>query len=328
MLRVPTVPTAQEVLDKAFRRAKRAKGHGTTTMERAKSVSASRVEAFCTTVRASLKRVYESFPSFDRLPAFYMELIDVLVGLDEARMRLASLKWAYTKVGDIQWQTRSAIRRATNKEAVDRARKACYGRISSILREVEPTLEFLGKLRDAIKRLPAVDPDLPTIVVAGYPNVGKSQLVRAMSSGRPKVASYPFTTLDLSLGHFTVDSTRVQVMDTPGLLDRPLAERNEVERKALIALRHLADVIIFVLDPTGTCGYPMERQEALLADLKEAFAEVPVLEVENKADLGRGTGRRLQISALTGAGVDELVRRMRELLTSPGPEDEPPREAG
>jgi nucleolar GTP-binding protein len=325
---VPTVPTAQEILDKAFRRAKKARAQGENALERAKALSISRLEAFCITIRTSLRKVYESFPSMEGLPEFYRELIDILAGAEEARRSLASLRWAYTKIGDIQRQARVSIMRSKNRGAVDKARKACYGRVSSILHELEPALRFLNELRNTLRKLPSVDPDLPTVVVAGSPNVGKSQLVRAMSTGRPRVAAYPFTTLDLSLGHFTVDYTRLQIMDTPGLLDRPLGERNEVERKALVALRHLADVIILLLDPTETCGYPMEQQEALLEDLKEAFPDTPILEVENKADLGRGTGKRMQISSLTGEGVDELVEEVMRLLTSPSPGGEPPQEAG
>lgn len=327
MLRIPTVPTAQEVLDKAFRRTKKVRGKGRRGLDRYRESSKSRVDAFCETIRSSLQKVYDSFPTMDNLPVFYRELIDILAGMDEIKGSLASLRWAYLKVGEVSRQAKGAIRRSDDREGVERARKACYGRVSSIIHEVDSDLRFLNDLKRTFKRLPSVDPNIPTIVVAGSPNVGKSQLVRAMSTGRPQVAQYPFTTLDLSLGHFEVDFTRFQVMDTPGLLDRPLDERNEVERKALVALRHLADLIIFLFDPTGTCGYPVNQQEGLLKELKEVFPEIPLLEVENKADLGPGTGRRLQISALTGHGVEEMRQEALGLLTSPAPADEPPREA-
>ncbi|MCJ2520269.1 MAG: 50S ribosome-binding GTPase [Candidatus Thermoplasmatota archaeon] len=327
MFQIPTVLTAQEILDKGFRRVRKAKGKGRTALERSKALSISRVDSFSETVRSSLRKVYESFPTMEYLSAFYWELIDILAGVDEVKGNLGSIRWAYVRVGEFAGKAKAAIRRSGHKEGVDRARKACYGRVSSLLEDVDGSLRFLNDVRNNLRRLPVVDPHMPTIVVAGSPNVGKSQLVRVVSSGRPTVASYPFTTLDLSLGHFELDGTRYQIMDTPGLLDRPLYKRNDIERKALVALTHLANVVIFLLDPTGTCGYPMGDQEALLGELKELFSTTPILEVENKSDLGPGTGLRIRVSALTGQGIDELMREVLSELTSPAPEGEPQSEA-
>ncbi len=311
----------------AFLRAKKARGKGRSPLERSKSLSLSRVDAFCETIRTVLKRVYTSFPSFDQLSAFYWELIDIVAVIGDTKAALGKVHWTYEKVGDVAREARSAVGRSQTVQDVERARKACYGRVSSLLGELEAQLRFLGEVRDDLKRLPGVDPNRPTVVVAGAPNVGKSQLVRAMSSGRPRVASYPFTTQDLFLGHFEVEGTQWQIMDTPGLLDRPVSDRNDMERKALVALRHLATLIIFLIDPTETCGYPMKDQEALLTELKELYPETLILEVENKADLGPSTGKRRRISALTGEGVEDLIEEVIRETTSPAPEDEPPQEA-
>lgn len=328
MFKIPTVPTSQEILDSAFRRAKKASGRGRSPLEKAKSTSLARVDAFASVVRSRLQRVFKGFPSLDQLHPFYGELIDVIAGLDEIRMRLGSVHWAFQQVGEVTRQTRRAIKRGTTRGEVEKARKACYGRVSSIVKEVQASLEFLNGVRNDLRVLPHVDTALPTIVIAGAPNVGKSRLVRAMSSGRPKIASYPFTTLDLSLGHFEVEGQRFQVMDTPGLLDRPLEERNQAERKALAALRHLASAILFLLDPTETCGYTMVDQEGLLADLRQLFPETPLVDVENKADLLAGTGSHPRVSALTGKGLPRLVEKLLGVLTSPAPEAGPLREAG
>ncbi len=328
MFRISPVPTAEELLDRAFRRAKKARGKGRNALERRRSRSVAAVNAFTQTFRQALRRVQDEFPSLDDLPPFYAELVDVLAGADRLRRNLGSLRWGDDKIRELARDARRAIRRGSDATAVERARKACYGRVSSVIKELAATLEALEDARFRLKPLPTVDPTLPTLVIAGAPNVGKSLLVRAMSSGRPRIASYPFTTLDLSLGHFEAGRVRYQVMDTPGLLDRPLHERNEVERQALVALRHVADLILFLLDPTGTCGYPMETQEALLDELREAFGETPFLEVENKADLGPGTGTRRRVSALTGEGVPALLDEAVGRLRLPSPAGGPPSEAG
>eukprot|EP00301_Raphidiophrys_heterophryoidea_P024407 c7917_g1_i1.p1 GENE.c7917_g1_i1~~c7917_g1_i1.p1 ORF type:complete len:407 (+),score=96.25 c7917_g1_i1:146-1222(+) len=84
-------------------------------------------------------------------------------------------------------------------------------------------LEEMLEIQRALWRLPTIAVHCPTAVLIGSPNVGKSSLVRAISSGTPQVNNYPFTTRGVSVGHFYVQPHRAaevqcQVMDTPGLL--------------------------------------------------------------------------------------------------------------
>jgi len=104
--------------------------------------------------------------------------------------------------------------------------------------------------------LPDIRPDEPAIVIAGYPNVGKSSFVNRVTRASNQIAEYPFTTKGVQIGHFERDHVRYQIVDTPGLLDRPEDERNDIERQAVSALEHLADVVVFVLDPPATAATP------------------------------------------------------------------------
>ncbi|MEE8198602.1 MAG: GTPase [Thermoplasmata archaeon] len=328
VFRLPPVPTAEELLDRGFRASRKAKGTGRTALDRARSRALQSIGAFGKPIRTGLQRIYTSFPSIDTLPLFYRELLDVIAGIDDTKRNLGSLSWAREQVLRRAQDARRTIRASPSRDEIERASRAFHGRVASVLREIDSSLTFLRDVRGNLRRLPGVDPDLRTIVIAGSPNVGKSQLVQALSRARPTVATYPFTTQDLAIGHFTAERQRFQVMDTPGLLDRPVSERNAVERKALVALRHVADLIVFLLDPTGTSGYPLEEQEALLSDLHSTFPTTPFLEVENKADLGPGTGMRRHISALTGRGVHGLLREAVQALTSPAPASAPRPQAG
>ncbi|MFQ5918492.1 MAG: NOG1 family protein [Thermoplasmata archaeon] len=320
MFPLPPVPTGQELLDRGFRQARKVRSaKGRTPLDRARSRSMQQLTAFGRPIREALRKISKAFPSLDDLPPYERELLDVTAGVDDTKRHLASTRWAEQQVAQRVRESRAAVRNSGKPAEMERARKACYGRVASVLREVEVSLDFLREVRQALRRVPGVDEDLPTLVIAGAPNVGKSLLVQALSRARPQVATYPFTTQDLSLGHFEFEGLRLQVLDTPGLLDRPVSERNETERKALVALRHLADAIVFLLDPTGTSGYPLDEQEALLADLRMTFPDTPFVEVENKADLGPGTGGRRHISALTGRGLCGLQRDARAALTNLAP---------
>ena len=102
-------------------------------------------------------------------------------------------------------------------------------------------------------------------------------------------------------------------MDTPGLLDRPFSQRNDIELQAIAALRHLKGVLLYILDPSEHCGFSQDAQLALLADVKK-WIQLPVLVVANKVDLGRYEGADATMSTLTGDGVAEVLERLVELL--------------
>jgi nucleolar GTP-binding protein len=98
------------------------------------------------------------------------------------------------------------------------------------------------------------------------------------------------------------------------LLDRPLEERNRIERQAILALKYLADVIVFILDPSESSGYRLEDQLALLESVKKGFEGLPIIEIENKVDMVRTDSGRLKVSALTGEGVQDLIGRVVSIL--------------
>jgi len=157
--------------------------------------------------------------------------------------------------------------------------------------------------------------DAFTIVIAGYPNVGKSSFIRRVSSAAPEVAAYPFTTKGIIVGHRDLPRERIQFVDTPGILDRPAEERNQIERQALSAMMNVADVVLFILDPSEHCGYPMEVQ-LHLRDEVAGMVDVPLVVVTNKSDLVGAEGY-LTMSTQTGDGVDAVLAEI--LVHKPEP---------
>ena len=76
-----------------------------------------------------------------------------------------------------------------------------------------------------------------------------------------------------------------QVIDTPGILDHPLEERNTIEMQAVTALAHLRAAVLYVIDPSEQCGHTLEAQKSLFDNIKPLFANKPLLVVANKTDV-------------------------------------------
>lgn len=169
---------------------------------------------------------------------------------------------------------------------------------------------------------------LADVGLLGMPNAGKSTLIAAISNARPKIADYPFTTLEPNLGVVRMpdDSARpgveFVVADIPGLIE------GASEGKGLghQFLRHVerARALVVLLDLSPVAERPPAEQEAVLlrelGDYQADLLDRPRLIIGSRADLADGQGdedaeRVLDVSAVTGQGLPELVGRMANLVS-------------
>jgi len=274
---LPNTPFAEELIDQAFSRAARA-GRAKSGIDAQQSMllTASNI------LSDNLENVVTGWPDFDLLDPFYYNLADAIVGIDEIRPHLNEIGWAASKTKDIRHEYESRLYDG-DADTARKLRKQAFARMADVVEEVGDDLEAIMDARGKLRDLPDIRPDEPTIVVAGYPNVGKSSFVNSVTRASNKEASYPFTTTQIHVGHLTHKRIRYQLIDTPGLLDRPPEDRNESESQAVSALEHAGDVVLVVIDPSGDCGYPLDVQQALRDDIEARF-DVPVLTVYNKRD--------------------------------------------
>ena len=310
--RVPTILTSDEVLDKAFRKVSKIDKQGPDKVELVKRKSMARIASATDVISSTFERYVKAFPSINDRGDFLAEMIEVTVGVDQLKKALSNLDWAASKVKELQRQYTSKVMASSSVQGADSARKSFYGRASSVVNKVAPDLGFLAYARNEFRKVPDIDEGLLTFVIAGFPNVGKSQFLSLVSSAEPEVAAYPFTTKGIGVGMHETGHRRYQVIDTPGLLDRELEDRNRIEMQAVTALKHLANAILFILDPSETCGYPLDRQLRLLESIKGLFPDVPILVVENKVDLLDSGSDRMKMSAATGQGVPEVMAALRD----------------
>lgn len=307
MFEIPTVLTADEILDKAFKRASKVDFEGATRLESVREINIGKLKSSSDIIVSTMGKYVKAFPSIDRQSPFYAELINIAVGRDKLKKSLGAIDWSRGNVARVSRAATREMASARTIGKIDEVRRSTYGRMASFVKQVDKELKFLGKARNIMRKFPAINPEDPTVVIAGSPNVGKSQLVGRISTAKPRVAVYPFTTQEISVGVFEKKYFRYQVIDTPGLLDRDLSERNDFELRGILALKHLADLVVFMFDPSESCGYSMEDQEHLFKAIKNEFSSVPIIEVENKTDMLKTKSDRMKLSAITGDGVAKLV---------------------
>ena len=305
--KVPTVLTSEELMEKAFHRASKIYKNGTNTLDTRKKTALAKITASGDIVVTALQDYVERFPRMDKVDDFFPQLIDIVIGIDRYKKALGAVNWCALKAEKLKNESLRNVRRTKDPEIIEATRRAFYGRLNSYVDRISDDLLFLQDAKNKLRKLPSIDPDVPTIVVAGFPNVGKSNLVTVMSSAEPEIAPYPFTTKGIVVGHVQDDWRKYQIVDTPGLLDREFEERNDIEKQAILALRYLTDVMVFVIDPSETCGFHRDVQEKLLATVEKNFEGVPIIVAESKSDIMKTDDGRLCFSAQTGENMDELT---------------------
>ncbi|MCI4367897.1 MAG: 50S ribosome-binding GTPase [Thermoplasmata archaeon] len=305
-------PISSEILDAAFHRAYAASPHGTAGPDRSRRRALLKIVRSTAVVRRQLslrQRRYRE-PQVTEFERLLLEKAFSRGALPRAIHRLSV---AERRIQGLARDAQRELHHAENSDQIAALIRKTYGKLASYVREVDPDLAMLVKIGRYLDDRPKLDPTVPTVVIAGFPNVGKSSLVARLSTARPKVADYPFTTLAIQVGHADLGFDRMQVLDTPGVLGRA-GQKNTAEVEAEAAVGGAANVVLFVLDPSERCGYTMAEQEALLDRWKGEYAGSVFIEVETKADLLEAPSTRRKVSATTGAGIEELRDELQRAL--------------
>jgi nucleolar GTP-binding protein len=307
--RINNILTAQEILDKSFKRAKKKQINDKNILFKKKKTIIAQTESFSTNIVAILENYTKNFPSINNLSVFYQELIDIKIDVNKLRKSLGAINWASKTCNNIYRKQSYFLKKSGKIDFLKQKQSEIYGRISSVVNQIESDLDFLINAQKIINKFPEIN-DISTVVIAGSPNVGKSSLLRSLSKSKPKIAQYPFTTKELYVGHMekiiNFTNEKIQLIDTPGLLDRPISKKNEIEKLAIAALAHLADIILFIFDPSETCGYLLEDQNKLFLYIKKLFVKSKIIKIENKSDVIKTNSKNLKISNKTGEGLETL----------------------
>jgi nucleolar GTP-binding protein len=312
---IAPVPTSQEFLDIVLSRTQRR----LPTQIRA-GFKISRIRAFYTrkvkyteqTFNEKLTAILETFPRLQDIHPFHSALMNTLYDADHFRIALGQLSTAKHLIEQVARDYVRLIKYAQSLFQCKQLKRAGLGRMATITKRLKGSLEYLEQVRQHLGRLPAIDPNTRTLLICGYPNVGKSSFLKSVTRADVDVQPYAFTTKSLYVGHFDYKYLRFQAIDTPGILDHPLEEMNTIEMQSITAIAHLRSAVLYFVDLSEQCGYTVEAQVKLFHSIKPLFANKIVFLVVNKIDVMQPEDlepeKQELLKSITKTGEVEMLR--------------------
>ncbi|XP_062101291.1 nucleolar GTP-binding protein 1 isoform X3 [Humulus lupulus] len=285
--KLPMVMPSFDILYSAIKKAKRVsptKGIANIA-KRERNRGAKQLDALMKELAVPLRTYMESFPKRHTLHPYERSLIELTLGDGNYEEVLGNVDSLRKRVVSVAKEHASLCAKSvTKREAEDRLVEG--------MKKVEETFNHKGKAVDdllniakTLRAMPVVDLETPTLCLVGAPNVGKSSLVRVLSTGKPEICNYPFTTRGILMGHIVSNYNHFQVTDTPGLLRRCDEDRNNLEKLTLAVLSHLPTAVLYVHDLSGECGTSPSDQFIIYKEIKERFCDHLWLDVVSKCDL-------------------------------------------
>lgn len=310
-MRLPSVRNAEEIVDYLFSDASTVQTKGKDDLQRMRKKFILKLHRISDRADMLLSSYVTGFPSFSGQD-FLADIASLLVDVDELRICISRVHRMKNNVVATANRYARHIAGSRDSASMQAVAREAYGRIASMIRERGKDLEFLAGAASRLREIPEVR-EYRTVIVAGFPNAGKSTLVSRITGARTKIADYPFTTTQLIMGTERMeDGEHIQFLDSPGLTERAFETSNANERKALIAIRRLSGLLLFVVDPAAGGGYDMKTQLELLEGIREDIGPSRLLVAYSKSDLVKVEG--LSFSAVTGEGMEELMHEIRKRL--------------
>lgn len=213
-------------------------------------------------------------------------LLSVLYDKDHYTLALATLKTSISLITAVSKDYQKLLKFARGTQGT-KLRQSTMIPISEVVRDAKASLSYLEEVRLYLLRLPKIDPNTRSLLLAGFPNVGKSSAMNhfAQEGAEVEVQPYAFTTKSLLVASTSYKYLRWQIIDTPGLLDKPLDERNVVELQAITALRLVNAIVVYIIDLSVTCGYSVAAQIKLFLHLRQRFPGQPLCIALSKVDV-------------------------------------------
>lgn len=307
---IPPIELPNAYLDAAIKQGKKkaaavretAKG---AWLQRVRFIELESVKTIHRYLKKRLTKVLEMFPNLNELNPFYHALVKIQLDYVAVKQALGHVNSAIKRLDAFAKEYVPKIQKAMDQSQVSALKKQYLGRTSSLVKKLQKSLQILEQARRVLVAFPVIKENLFTVCIFGFPNVGKTTLLFKLTGSKPDIQPYAFTTKRLNVGYLKADSEKIQVMDTPGTLNR-FERMNKYEQEAWLALEHCAAAVVYVFDLTEP--YPLQDQKKLLQRLEHLKKTVYC--TLSKRDLLSGE----QIRAFSKQQKLHTVEELRELL--------------
>ncbi|KAJ8755778.1 hypothetical protein K2173_024322 [Erythroxylum novogranatense] len=340
--KLPMVMPSVDILYSALRKAKRVPPtQGIANIaKRERNRGAKQLDALMKELAVPLREYFENFPKKKVLHPYEQSLIELTLGDGNYEEVLGKVDGLRKKVVSVGKECASLCAKSlTKREAVERLNEGLK-KLEDIFKHDGKAVDDLLNIAKTLRAMPVVDLETPTLCLVGAPNVGKSSLIRILSTGKPEVCNYPFTTRGILMGHIVSNFQHYQVTDTPGLLKRHDEDRNNLEKLTLAVLSHLPTAVLYVHDLTGECGTSPSDQFVIYKQIRDRFRDLLWLDVVSKSDLleespvifitedsdandvemaryrKMGPIGAIRVSVKSGEGLDQLKAKVHDMLVA------------
>ncbi|OWF41124.1 nucleolar GTP-binding protein 1-like [Mizuhopecten yessoensis] len=286
--KITVVPPAKDFVDIVLSKTQRKTPtvvHKHYKISRIRTFYMRKVKFSSQTFHDKLTQIIQEFPKLDDVHPFYADLMNVLYDKDHYKLALGQINTARHLIDNVAKDYYRLLKYGDSLYRCKQLKKAALGRMCTIMKRQKQSLEYLEQVRQHLSRLPSIDPNTRTLLICGFPNVGKSSFINKITRADVEVQPYAFTTKSLFVGHTDYKYLRWQVVDTPGILDHSLEDRNTIEMQAITALAHLRSAILYIMDVSEQCGHSLEQQRDLFSSIKPLFTNKPLIIVANKIDV-------------------------------------------
>merc|ERR1712113_953815 len=285
---ITNVPNSNGLVTTALRRTQRQTPtivRNSWPIQRIRLFYILKIKYFQNFCHEKITQIIIQFPKIEDIHPFYADILNVLYDRDHYKLALGKLNNSRKLITKISQDYVNLLKYSDTLYRCKQLKKAAFGRICTIGKKIMSALIFLEQVRKHMLRISNIDPNTKTILICGYPNVGKSSFMNKLTIANVEVQPYSFTTKSLFIGHMDYKHYRWQVIDMPGILDRSLEERNIIEMQSITSLAHLKASVLYIFDISERCGYSLQQQANLYHSIKPLFNKKPIIIVCNKIDL-------------------------------------------
>ena len=204
------------------------------------------INKFQLKINDKYEHILDKLPDYNTKDEYYLFMIKNIV--DQSTMEKHKNHYLKTLeiINSLSERYKREIKKQKDLKQKNKLKREFLGRISSVIKKLDSTNKKLIEYKKLFKRIPKIDKNLFTIVLIGAPNSGKTTLLKQITNANPEINSYSFTTKSLNLGFFKKRQEIIQVIDTPGLIHSEFKEMNIIEKQALVAIKTVSDVIVFL----------------------------------------------------------------------------------